>query len=65
MICSNFANYQFFVLLSRENACEVLFERDADEMSVATLVLDSILKVEFRTTQQRKLNKRDGETSVN
>ncbi|KAI0212711.1 Actin-related protein 10 [Lamellibrachia satsuma] len=28
----------------RENACEVLFERDAEETSVATLLLEAILK---------------------
>lgn len=29
----------------RETACEVLFERDADDTSVATIVLESLIKV--------------------
>lgn len=33
------------VLSARETACEVLFEWDADEVSVATLILDSLIKV--------------------
>jgi len=28
-----------------EMACEVLFERDADDTSVATIILDSLIKV--------------------
>jgi actin-related protein 10 len=37
----------------RETACEVLFEQDADEVSVATLILDSLLKCPIDT--RRKL----------
>ena len=32
----------------RETACEVLFEQDNEEKSVATLILDAILKVRWR-----------------
>jgi len=28
-----------------ETACEVLFERDADDTSVATIILESLIKV--------------------
>jgi len=33
------------VFATRETACEVLFEQDADEVSLATLLLDSLVKV--------------------
>jgi hypothetical protein len=36
---------QYHSCVYREVACEVMFERDADETSVATLVLDALLKV--------------------
>lgn len=35
----------------REHTCEVLFEQDNEETSVATLILDSILKVRLSTLQ--------------
>ena len=33
----------------RETACEVLFNQDNEETSIATLILDSILKVKHVT----------------
>jgi len=38
--------YQSLVnVMFSETACEVLFERDADNTSVATIILESLIKV--------------------
>lgn len=43
-----FNQYIFtYLIIFREWAPEILFEQDADNKSIATLILDSLLRVRF------------------